>query len=125
MELGAAAIGSIVYFVMVMVGLGFNTGMQIMVARRVGEEKPAEVGRIFRHNIVILGIYTLIAFALLHYFGSYIIGLLISSRDVHLAAASFIEYRSYGIFFGLANACFLSLYIGLGWVKRASPITPR
>ena len=122
-ELGAGAIGGIFYFGLIMIGFGFNTGMQIMVARRVGENLPNEVGRIFRHHIIILGAYALVAFVVLYFFGGWILSLLISSPDVERAASSFIHYRSFGVFFGLANACFLSFYIGLGRTRIANYTT--
>src|SRR5438045_7596676 len=103
-ELGAGAIGGIFYFVMIMIGFGFNTGMQIIVARRVGEGKSEEVGKIFRHHVVLLSAYALVAFLTLKVFGNAILDFLISSNDIQHAASSFISYRSYGVFFGLANA---------------------
>lgn len=122
-ELGAGAIGGIFYFILIMVGFGFNTGMQIIVARRVGENKPEEVGRIVRHHVVLLGAYALVAFVSLKFFGNAILSFLISSHDVQRAASDFISYRSYGIFFGLANACFLSFYIGIGRTRIANYTT--
>jgi putative MATE family efflux protein len=122
-ELGAGAIGGIFYFILIMIGFGFNTGMQIIVARRVGEGKPEEVGRIFRHHVVILAAYALVAFITLRFFGDAILDFLISSNDVQHASSSFILYRSYGVFFGLANACFLSFYIGIGRTRIANYTT--
>jgi Na+-driven multidrug efflux pump len=49
--LGASAIGGIFYFIMIMAGGGFNTGMQIMIARRVGEKNNEAVGRIFDNQL--------------------------------------------------------------------------
>lgn len=122
-ELGAGAIGGIFYFIMIMIGFGFNTGMQIIIARRVGEGKSDEVGKIFRHHVVILGVYALVAFVTLKFFGNAILNFLISSNDVQQAASSFISFRSYGVFFGLANACFLSFYIGIGRTRIANYTT--
>ena len=38
-ELGASAIGGLFYVVIFMLGLGFGTGAQILMARRNGEQK--------------------------------------------------------------------------------------
>ena len=37
-ELGASAIGGVFYLILFMVGFGFTTGVQILVARRYGEK---------------------------------------------------------------------------------------
>lgn len=113
-ELGASAIGGIFYFVMIMVAYGFNNGMQIIIARRVGENKKNDVGKIFDHQLRMLVVLMIVCFLILNLFGSQILQLLIQSSDIHKAASTFIYYRSYGIFFGILNACFLAFFIGIG-----------
>ena len=44
-ELGAAALGSIYYLAVYMIGFGFSIGAQIIMARRNGEGRVAEIGR--------------------------------------------------------------------------------
>ncbi|MCY7360596.1 MAG: MATE family efflux transporter, partial [Ignavibacteria bacterium] len=112
--LGASAIGGIFYFIMIMAGGGFNTGMQIMIARRVGEKNNTEVGKIFDNQLYQIIVISLIAFIILHVFGDYILHQLIQSSAIQKAASEFIYYRSYGIFFGILNSCFLAFYIGIG-----------
>ena len=46
-ELGAAALASIFYQVLVMVVFGFGVGSQILIARRIGQGKSREIGGIF------------------------------------------------------------------------------
>ncbi|MEK7720716.1 MAG: MATE family efflux transporter [Bacteroidota bacterium] len=46
-ELGASAIGGVFYLILFMVGFGFTTGVQILVARRYGEKSYAAIGPVF------------------------------------------------------------------------------
>ena len=53
-ELAAAAIGGVLYFVLIMLGVAIGIGAQIMIARMAGENKIREIGRIFDHSILLL-----------------------------------------------------------------------
>ena len=50
-ELGAAAIGGIFFVAIFMIGLGFSTGAQILMARRNGEGNYMAVGHLFYHSL--------------------------------------------------------------------------
>ena len=49
-ELGASAIGGVFYLTLIMLGFGFSIGTQIIVARRLGENKHSEIGKIVEHS---------------------------------------------------------------------------
>lgn len=46
-ELGASALAGIYYLATYMLGFGFSIGLQVMIARRNGEQNYAETGRTF------------------------------------------------------------------------------
>lgn len=54
-ELGASAIAGIYYLAVYMLGFGFCIGLQVMVARRNGEQNCKEIGRTFFSRAVLLG----------------------------------------------------------------------
>ena len=49
-ELGASAIGGLFYISIFMLGFGFGSGAQILIARRNGEKNFADIGRIFNNS---------------------------------------------------------------------------
>lgn len=55
-ELGASALAGIYYLAIYMLGFGFSIGLQVMIARRNGEQHYKEAGRTFFQ-----GLYFLIA----------------------------------------------------------------
>ena len=46
-ELGASALAGIYYLAIYMLGFGFSIGLQVMIARRNGEQHYKEAGRTF------------------------------------------------------------------------------
>ena len=53
-ELGASALAGIYYLVTYMLGFGFSIGLQVMIARRNGEQNYAETGRTFFQGLFFL-----------------------------------------------------------------------
>ncbi len=53
-ELGASALAGIYYLATYMLGFGFSIGLQVMIARRNGEQNYAETGRTFFQGLFFL-----------------------------------------------------------------------
>lgn len=49
--LANASITGVYYLIFAMIGVGFNNGIQTLIARRAGENKPEEIGKIFGQGI--------------------------------------------------------------------------
>ena len=65
--LGAGALGGIFYLAVMMLGLGFGTGAQIIIARRYGEDKPEKIGPVIDHSLLFLITLALVTFSLLRF----------------------------------------------------------
>lgn len=53
-ELGASALAGIYYLAVYMLGFGFSIGLQVMIARRNGEQHYKETGRTFFQGVYFL-----------------------------------------------------------------------
>lgn len=53
-ELGASAIAGMYYLSLYILGFGFSLGLQVMIARRNGERRPAETGKVFFQGLFFL-----------------------------------------------------------------------
>ncbi|HQV00999.1 MAG TPA: MATE family efflux transporter, partial [Bacteroidia bacterium] len=62
-ELGAAAIGGVFYFVLVMLGYALGTGAQIIISRRAGEGNTGAIGIVFDHTLILLAGFGVLLFA--------------------------------------------------------------
>src|SRR6476620_582422 len=52
-SLAVAAITGVYYLVFAGIGFGLNNGMQALISRRAGENRPGEIGKIFTQGIFI------------------------------------------------------------------------
>lgn len=50
-ELGAAGITGVYYLIFAAIGFGLNNGLQALIARRAGENRPEEIGKLFGQGI--------------------------------------------------------------------------
>lgn len=111
-----AAIGliSVYYLILFMIGFSYTKGMQIMVARRLGERRYDAVGQITDNSLIIMLLTSVAIFTFLKLFSSHTLHFLVEDPDVRQAAFTFLNKRAYGIFFGYAGSLFLSFYMGIG-----------
>ena len=116
-ELGASMMSSIYYFVWVTLPWGFAIGIQILIARRLGENRNDRIGVIFQHGIRIMLIFGLILFSLLYLLTPTILGKVISSPNILEASKQFMEYRIYGIIFVCSNYLCRYFFIGISNTK--------
>src|ERR1700733_5877571 len=56
-SLAAGAITGVYYLIFAAIGFGLNNGLQALISRRAGENRPGEIGKLFIHGVGIsLGI---------------------------------------------------------------------
>lgn len=116
-ELGAAMMAGIYYLIFTTVTQGFAVGVQIMVARRLGEGKISHIGALFEHGLfftILLGICML---GFMHFCTQNMLSNIIHSDSIREAALQFMTFRQWGILFVSINYLFRSLYIGLSNTK--------
>lgn len=119
-ELGASAIGGLLYVTLYMVGFGFTIGVQILVARRRGEGNYADIGRIFDNSFYFIGITSLIISGLVIMFGPTLLQHFMSSEAIYKASSTFLVYRVLGLFFASSGLLFRSFYTGIAFTKHLS-----
>ena len=116
-ELGASAIGGVLYFVFAMIGISIGIGTQIIISRRSGENRASAVGEIFDQSIIILLATSVILFFILKVIAPPILHSILGSEELYTATISFLKYRSIGIFFVMIATAFRSFYVGIAKPK--------
>ena len=116
-ELGASAMGGVLYFAFAMIGVSIGTGAQIMIARRSGEKKEEDIGEIFDHSLLILFSLSLLLFTILKWGSPVILKLILDSPELVKSTGEFLEYRSYGLIFLMIATAFRSFYVGIAQTK--------
>ncbi|MCW3126559.1 MAG: putative antiporter rane protein [Bacteroidetes bacterium] len=111
-----AAIGpsAIFYSVLFMIGFAYTRGTQILIARKMGEGKPQEVGEIVDNAIVIMLASSLVLFALIRIFSNKLLGAMMHDKEIVEASEAFLNYRIWGILASFTSCVFISFYSGIG-----------
>src|SRR6478736_2868285 len=77
-SLAAAGITGVYYLIFAVIGFGLNNGLQSLIARKAGENKPKEIGHLFFH-----GVWISIVVAFAGIFLTYTIAPIILRSTIH------------------------------------------
>jgi len=111
--MSGAGNSGLIYVSLIMIIMGLSSGLQILVARRQGENKPLEAGEIMANTLIIgfflsILIYILLYIGRLYWFDSWI------NSDVILTYLdSFLSIRSFGILFYFVTLLVIGFYTGI------------
>lgn len=110
-----AAIGfvGVFYLVIAAIGYGFSKGGQVMIARRMGEGKPEEVGRNFFDMLYFELALATLMFLFMQFGCPYFFKFWVKSPVIYEKSLEFLKYRSYGVFFSYAGLAMIALYTGV------------
>jgi len=112
-QLGAVALGGIMYLIFVMLGFGLGIGMQIIVARRYGSKQLDKIGEVLYHTffiMLLLGLAFLLAGVL---FGPSLLRMIVKSDEIYFNLHAFLSFRIWGIGFAYLNIVFRGFYTGI------------
>ncbi len=110
--LGAAGNAGIFYFVLIVTGMGFTTGAQIIIGRRNGEKQYQEIGNVFNQTLLFIMPLAIGLFIILKFLSPGFLGSIVQSKDILKSAIGFLSYRSYGVFFAFMIFTFNAFYVG-------------
>lgn len=96
-ELGAAGITGVYYLVFALIGNGLNSGLQSLIARRAGENRPEEIGRMFSQSIWIALLFAAGGMILTYLTAPAFFANALKSPTVQGEAGSFLRIRIFGL----------------------------
>lgn len=112
-ELAAFALAGALVETLAVPVIGLSEAMQIVIARRVGQQRLDAVGSTFvRGMLLILAVSTALA-VLLHLAAPVIAGTLAGSPTVAVAMERFLSIAAYGVVFLSLSLGYSALYVGL------------
>lgn len=111
-ELGASAIGGIYYFVLFMIGFGFATGMQILIARRHGEKNLSAIGPIMENGLLFLWLTAAFLIGISLIFTPIVMPHILKSENLLQPTINFLNIRIFALFFGMVNVSFRAFHVG-------------
>lgn len=96
-ELGVAGITGVYYLVFALVGNGLNSGLQALLARRAGENRPEEIGKLFSQSIWIALLFAAGGILITYLVAPYFLSAALNSPTVQHEATAFIKIRIWGL----------------------------
>jgi putative MATE family efflux protein len=126
-ELGTAGITGVFYLVFALVGNGLNNGLQSLIARRAGENRPTEIGRMFSQSIWISLAFAAGCILLIFLIAPWFLSKVLTIDTVQHEAANFLKIRVWGLpflyLFQMGNAMLVgtnnSRYLKYGFMIEA------
>jgi putative MATE family efflux protein len=112
-ELGASALGGLVYICVFTIAFGFSTGSQIVIARRNGEQAYGQVGAVMTQGILFLFGMAILLFLLVRLFAAPMMNLFVSSDTILGATVDFLNLRVFGFLFTFPNVMFRAFFVGI------------
>lgn len=112
-SLAAVGLAGLFYTTIYILGLGFSTGVQILIARRHGEKKYHSIGAIFDNSLIFLLGMALILWLGMEFLGPPLLKSLVKSPEVCRSAVIYLDNRAWGITFALANLAYRAFFIGV------------
>lgn len=121
--LAASAIATMFFVVLFVPGLGFSIGTQILIARLDGEKKPAAIGKAFNHTLYFMLVLAIGLFLIGKYWSKELLDPLVESDEILQEALAYLNYRSWGFYFGFIASTFRAFYAGIADTKVISYAT--
>lgn len=96
-SLATASITGVYYLIFAMIGFGLNNGLQMLIARRAGENRPDEIGKIFGQGIFISLLIAVAGILITWFAAPPILKSSIHSPEIAADAIVFLKIRIWGL----------------------------
>jgi multidrug resistance protein, MATE family len=96
-SLATAAITGVYYLIFASIGFGLNNGLQALIARRAGENRPDEIGKLFRQGVLISMCIAVIGIVLTYTISPWVLKFSIHDDAIRQQAVSFLRIRIWGL----------------------------
>lgn len=95
--LATASITGVYYLIFASIGYGLNNGLQALISRRAGENRPEEIGKIFNQGILISLAIAATGIALTYFVAPFILKVTIHSQETYRMSVRFLHIRIWGL----------------------------
>lgn len=125
--LGTAGITGVYFLIVAVIGNGLNNAIQSLIARRAGEDRLEEIGKIFSQGIRIAIVFAALGILLTYLFSPSVFHYALRTQEVETKAVSFLRIRVWGLpflyLFQMGNAFLVgtnnSRYLMIGTLFEA------
>jgi Na+-driven multidrug efflux pump len=94
--LATASITGVYYLIFAMIGFALNNGLQTLISRRAGENRPEEIGKIFGQGVFISLIIAVVGIVITWFVAPPILKQVLHSSETANDAIEFMKIRIWG-----------------------------
>jgi putative MATE family efflux protein len=95
--LAVASITGVYYLIFAMIGFGVNNGLQTLISRRAGENRPEEIGKIFAQGVFISLVIAVVGILLTWFVAPPILKQVLHSSETANDSIEFLKIRIWGL----------------------------
>jgi putative MATE family efflux protein len=95
--LAIASITGVYYLIFAGIGFGLNNGLQALISRRAGENRPEEIGKLFHQGIMISFLIAVAGILITYLIAPFILKSTIASHTTYQKAIEFLHIRIWGL----------------------------
>lgn len=116
--------GGLLYVTMYMTLLGMGDGAQIIIARRIGEERSEVIGRIFGTSLITHFMLAIILFSVLYWIMPGAVLGYSKNKGIASLQGDYIQIRSFALYFAMITISIQALFLAKGktWVVLVAAI---
>ena len=96
-SLGAAGITGVYYLIFAAIGFGLNNGLQALISRRAGENRPEEIGKLFAQGVRIAMLIAALCIFITYTIAPYIFRQVLSDTRSQEMVIDFLKIRIWGL----------------------------
>lgn len=116
-NLGAIGLVGVFYLMITSIGYSFSKAGQIMIARRMGEQRYDEIGTITYSMWAFAITVATVLFLFMKFAGPWFFGLIVDNPKILQACIEYLDYRAYGIFFSYTGVIAIAYYTGIAQAR--------
>ena len=106
--------GGLIYITFYMMLLGMSDGAQIIIARRIGENRLETIGRVFGTSLFTLFLLAISMFSILYFVIPDWIISYSANKNIASLQGEFLHIRSFSLFFAMITLCIQAMLIAKG-----------
>lgn len=116
-ELAAVGLAATIFGVTLFLTLGLVDGMQIVIARRAGEERLTAIGEVFNQGLYLLTLAALAMILFILFIVPLITVDLLASENIHKEVNAYLQITAYALLFQSFNLAYSAFYVGISRTK--------
>ena len=93
--LATASITGVYYLIFTGIGFGLNNGLQALISRRAGENRPDEIGKIFNLGVLISLMIAAAGILITYFIAPFLLKASIHSEQTYQMSVEFLRIRIY------------------------------